>query len=35
MRVAEVYLMYAEACAAAGGASYKASSCTHTAASQH
>jgi len=31
MRVAEVYLMYAEACAAAGGASYKASSCTHTA----
>jgi hypothetical protein len=31
MRVADVYLMYAEAGAAAGGASYKASSCTHTA----
>ncbi|MDO4496561.1 MAG: RagB/SusD family nutrient uptake outer membrane protein [Bacteroidales bacterium] len=27
MRVADVYLLYAEACAAAGGATYKASSC--------
>ena len=31
MRVADVYLMYAEACAAVGGAEYKASSCKHTA----
>lgn len=31
MRVADVYLMYAEAGAAAGGASYKASSCSLTA----
>lgn len=31
MRVADVYLMYAEACAAAGGAGYKASTCSHTA----
>ena len=31
LRVADIYLMYAEACAAAGGASYKSSKCTHTA----
>lgn len=31
MRVADVYLMYAEACAAAGGANYKASSCSYSA----
>ncbi|MBQ9231633.1 MAG: RagB/SusD family nutrient uptake outer membrane protein [Prevotella sp.] len=31
LRVADIYLMYAEAGAAAGGASYKSSKCTHTA----
>ena len=32
LRVADIYLMYAEACAAAGGASYKSSTCSLTAA---
>ncbi|MBQ9678570.1 MAG: RagB/SusD family nutrient uptake outer membrane protein [Prevotella sp.] len=32
LRVADIYLMYAEACAAAGGASYKSSKCSLTAA---
>jgi hypothetical protein len=31
MRVADIYLLYAEAGAAAGGASYKSSKCSHTA----